>query len=814
MKSRTRFIITAALLCHLLIAPTVVTSQLHSTSSDSAAPQLTPNSPSATQAEEVTMRALQQEKNGDIYTLRGQAEVRYRTYILYADEITYNSSTDEATAEGHVVLDGGPNDEHIEAARATYNVRATTGHFEHVSGTIGWRPHGTRKILTSSSPFAFTGKTVDKTGPDHYVVFDGTVTTCELNPPKWEFSAHHVIVDVGGNATLYRTSFRLGQVPILYLPVATHPVQREPRQSGFLIPSIGQSSVKGTVVGDSFFWAINRSLDLNSGIEYFSKRGWAPRGEFRARPSDASYLDFNYFAVADRGFGNPKVDQGGTNLRLDAEDTFRHNLRGVANIDYLTSYIFRLAFNEVFTQAVNSEVKSQAFVSNTTNGFSFDGSVRRYQNFESTANGDVVTILHAPSFESLTVDRSLLHTPLYWSYDADVGALSRSEPSFRTGNLVARIDLSPRISLPLHWGGWSIRPEVGLRETYYSEQQIPAGVGVSVKDPTSRQTAEGSIEVRPPALDRVFDKEWLGRKWKHVIEPRAVYRYVTGVNNFADILRFDDRDILSDTNEVEYALVNRLFAKRTSGTPEDCGPAGIRSTLGTPSWKNRVPWERDARPQQAPCEAGPTVREIVTWEVGQKYFLNTSFGGALVPGTRNVFTTTADLTGIAFLTDPRHLSPIVSRLKVQTSARSDAEWDLDYDIKKGMINSSMALMNYHFGQVTLGAGDAYLRTPGEPSSATSPFVIPRFNQFRLLLGYGGLNKRGFSGAANIGFDANLGFLQYASVQTTYNWDCCGVSIEYRRFALGSVRNENQFRFTFALANVGAFGNLRRQERLF
>ena len=75
-------------------------------------------------------------------------------------------------------------------------------------------------------------------------------------------------------------------------------------------------------------------------------------------------------------------------------------------------------------------------------------------------------------------------------------------------------------------------------------------------------------------------------------------------------------------------------------------------------------------------------------------------------------------------------------------------------------------------------------------------------------------KRALPAAANIGFDAHLNFLQYASVQTAYNWDCCGINIEYRRFALGSVRNENQFRFTFALANLGAFGNLRRQERFF
>jgi LPS-assembly protein len=67
---------------------------------------------------------------------------------------------------------------------------------------------------------------------------------------------------------------------------------------------------------------------------------------------------------------------------------------------------------------------------------------------------------------------------------------------------------------------------------------------------------------------------------------------------------------------------------------------------------------------------------------------------------------------------------------------------------------------------------------------------------------------------NLGFDVDLSQVQYESTQLSYNWDCCGVNLEYRRFALANVRNENQFRFTFALANVGAFGNLRRSERLY
>jgi LPS-assembly protein len=60
----------------------------------------------------------------------------------------------------------------------------------------------------------------------------------------------------------------------------------------------------------------------------------------------------------------------------------------------------------------------------------------------------------------------------------------------------------------------------------------------------------------------------------------------------------------------------------------------------------------------------------------------------MIPGQRNMFTTTADLTGIAFVTQPRHLSPLISRLRVETSARTDAEWDLDYDFQEKGISAS------------------------------------------------------------------------------------------------------------------------------
>jgi LPS-assembly protein len=38
-------------------------------------------------------------------------------------------------------------------------------------------------------------------------------------------------------------------------------------------------------------------------------------------------------------------------------------------------------------------------------------------------------------------------------------------------------------------------------------------------------------------------------------------------------------------------------------------------------------------------------------------------------------------------------------------------------------------------------------------------------------------------------------------------------VQYRRFGF-ATRNENQFRVAFAIANIGSFGTLKKQERLF
>ena len=535
-------------------------------------------------------------------------------------------------------------------------------------------------------------------------------------------------MDVDGTAKIYNSDFQLMGMPVFYFPFVSFPVQKE-RQSGLLIPTFGTSSTKGYIAGESFYWAFNRSMDAIVGAEYYSKRGWFERGEFRARPSDSSYLFFNYQGMVDRGIGNPRENQGGEDARFIAERPFG-DFRGVANIDYLSSFVFRIAFTDVYTQAIDSEVRSQIFLSNTTNGFHFNALAERYQNFEvcnpntevnatcsTITQTQLVRILHTPSFFVSGEERRLGNTPLYWSFESAAEGLQRREAPQGAQDLV--------FAPPPWWAGSIWRPrwrcpcngrDGRSSRTYFAGYVLHAGVrsrigsgyGRAADQTINRKSLEASVELRPPALSRVFDHPWLGRKWKHVIEPRMKYDYVTGIDNFANILRFDATDVLTNTNEVEYSLVNRLYAKHLDPNVKDCDVPGMSTlTIGGVPQVGTVPWELPPTPDAQRCASGP--REILSWEIGQKYFFDPTFGNALQGGQRNVFTTTADFTGIAFLDEQRRFAPIISRLRIETSPRTNTEWDLDYDLEAGQINSSLALVNYHYGPFTMGGGDAFLR---------------------------------------------------------------------------------------------------------
>jgi LPS-assembly protein len=811
------------MLCHLKLWPQTLTKQFPSASRPSSLPDA-PDYPIAevvavpSPGVPVRLESKQQEKHGNVYTLSGEVRIDYKDYTLTADKISYDDETKDAEADGHVRLQGGRNNELILADHGKLNFELETGRFENVTGSIGRQPQPSaskrKPVYTTGNPFLFTGRFLIKEGPERYRLIRGTMTSCLLPDPDWQIHSSLIRVNYG-EARANNSYFTLLRVPILYLPIVTHPVDTTSRSSGLLIPLVSNSSTKGFVVGDSAYWVINRSADATFGTQYFSKRGWSPRGELRYRGRGEDFAVAHFVALFDRGLAPTYINQGGQDIVFSGRRDFDldEHTRAVATGEYLSSYVYREAFEESFALAVASQVTSSAFVTHNNAGRSTSIRFDRYQNFQgitqvgNTYQTPQIRILHVPSLDFDTVDSSLQGTPLRWSVDGSASGLSRSEPGYKTGE-VGRFDLYPHLALPLHLEGWTFRPEVGARETFYTQSQISSSTTPLLGNASvNRSDLEARFELRPPALVRDFKapalERLLGSDVRHTIEPEAQYRYVAGVNNFSSIPRFDAMDIVSDTNEVEYSLTQRLFLKHLHPKPCTSGvlPPPANGVIYVPA---------------AYTECGGDTNEWITWKLAAKHFFDPAFGGAATPFRRNVLASTLDFTGVSFLNGPRNYSPLISRLKVRTSQHMDFEWDADYDFKTKRLDASNVFTNYRrdnfFGSVAYSS----LQALNPTFSAALGSQVTKYDLLRLLFGYGDPARRGFSADVNAGYDFVQNALQYGGIQVAYNWDCCGLTVGFRRLAL-AVRNENECcSVTFTLAGVGSAGSqyFKRAERIF
>jgi LPS-assembly protein len=102
---------------------------------------------------------------------------------------------------------------------------------------------------------------------------------------------------------------------------------------------------------------------------------------------------------------------------------------------------------------------------------------------------------------------------------------------------------------------------------------------------------------------------------------------------------------------------------------------------------------------------------------------------------------------------------------------------------------------------------------GETSISTNPLLVPQANQLVIGGSYGNSNRKGWNAAGSIDYDLLLHRRLFDMVTASYNTDCCGFAFQLRRFNLG-IRNENQYLISFAIANIGTFGNLQKQARGF
>ena len=813
MHPRHFVFITLILLCHLQLAGQMLTNPLppQDTASQqkkgdvSTADSELPNDPGQeaipvakpepTSEGGVPLRyeADEQKWANETGTLSGNVVIHYRDYVIRADKIVYHRATSELEAEGHLLVTGGPDDAYISASRGDMRLNMHTARFYDVNGSMGVRRAGHRAVYTTANPFLFSGRVLLQMGEGSYKVIDGTMTNCRLPKPDWQLIAHSISVDQN-TAVARNTWFKLMGMPVFYIPYLRHPVDETGRQSGFMIPVVSNSTIRGLTVGEQFYIVLNRSMDLTLGTEYYSKRGWAPNGDFRFKGAGLNHFSARWNALIDRGVrvqpSNQFVNQGGTDVFAVGRYDLTPHTRAAADVEYLSSYVYKLVFNDNYQQAVSSEVHSTMSMTHVHDGYLPSAYLERLQNFASSNEGDEVRILHLPSLRFDVLDEPLHTSPFYWRMGSSVSYLGRSEFGFHVRNM-GRFDLYPHLSLPVVRDGWSVVPELGLRETFYTGSQIPDLAGVNggtptvSHDPVNRSELEARVDVRPPAIERDFT---IGsHRVRHVIEPEVMYRFVGGIGEkVRKVPLFDPADIATDTNEVGYMLTQRVYTRSHSS-----GPCAADTAEDGPK-----------------CSS---TREWATWQIAQKYFLDPTFGGAIIPNRRNVFETTLDLTGIAFLTDARNLSPLISRLRFEAVRNLRLEWDMDYDPKGGRLDADNLFAGYSYGKTTVGVGHSLLNAVDERKGTAS---LIQSQQLQPFIEYGRPNAGGFNVAANGGYDFVNRALQYAGVQAVYNWNCCGLSLGYRRYQLGAVRDETQYLYSFTLANFGSVGDIRRSNTVF
>jgi LPS-assembly protein len=625
------------------------------------------------------------------------------------------------------------------------------------------------------------------------VLHHAWLTVCAPDRPKWKFYAAEARLHVDRKVVLVDANFRLFSIPLIYLPYATAPASARNRQSGFLIPTVGNSSIKGFELGDSYYWAPNDWSDLTAGAELLSLRGWQQNVAFRARPSDDISLSASYFGVVDR------EGQGGHKLNVALNAQLAHGWHVVADVNTLSSLTFQLVFAPTFGEAVVSEVPTSVFVTNNFGGFSFNVAANDYRDFLTVPDSATlepqssVDLRSAPEARFSSVDRAPWRRwPIYFGFDALGGAASRSEsctpssgtvgcadfPSYSTPAMVQREMASPSVTVPLRWGPWlGVTTSYDVRVTRYGSQDVD---DVLLGRTLVETAGELTVNLRPPTFERVFTTG--NTKWKHTIEPDVTYRYVNGIDNFQNIIRFDEDDTITDTNEVDYSLTQRLYRRVGDGPADD----------------------------------------FITWRLEEKYYFDPTFGGALVPGARNVFSALDSITPFAFADTPRRYSPVVSDIVVSPGGPFDAELRTDYDPQQGRFTTTGLLVKAHPYKL-LTATLAEFAIHNDPISciegttdtpSTCTYLQPPENQLRMLVGYGDLNRRGWNASLGYSYDFRQNSAQDELAQVSYNGSCCGLAFEYARLALGEVRTENQFRIALVIANIGTFGNLRRQEKIY
>lgn len=749
-------------------------------------------------------QTVEGEEGKRILVYTGNVDVRYGVYRLQADKVTLYESEDKMVAEGSVVFDHGA-DQRITGARAVWNLKTKLGTFEDSTGFTNQTNDGT--------VIYFTAERVERTATDEIVVTKGKFTACEEAVPKWSFTADEAKIKINNKVKLKNAKFRVKDVPIVPLPYATIPIKQRDRQSGFLTPTFGFSGSKGVRLSGAYFQTLGRSADLTIRGDLYTQRGIGYGVDFRTRANSRSFFDFGFYGVKDRIFGSSESretpDQGGTMVYAEGVHYFPNGFTAAADVRLVSNLAFRQVFLDGIQQIISPIEVSQAFVNKSWNNYELN----------LLARSQVISIpnvrVKLRNLPSVHLEKrpSMLSflRPLYFSFQASAEGVLRKEevddpvlyrrtagtdPTIMPG-LAQRLDFFPQVMLPINTKYVNITATAGGRVTYYSNSfnDMRRIVG----DNVIRKYGEFQLDVRPVALAKNFFGKNDRFKFRHVIEPFVTYRYVKGVNNFQKIIRIDELDTITDTNEIEFGVTNRVFTRRYTEAVTD---EAQNLLLQTDASTNK------------PLSVQPY--EIFNLTVRGKYFFDKTFGGALIPGRRNQIEPVTALSFYTFGGVPRRFSPLSIDATYRPQRTVFVSTRMDLGVQGEGIRAISSTVGYDTSLVKFFQTFYYTRAV-DLIPSLQIYADRQGREAGTLRGaqwspslFVGNRAKGPYGGASLFFDfqnrraSDLSPLISSLYTAGYAYDCCSLAVQFYTFNVG-VRNENRLVFSFRLNGIGTVG---------
>ena len=483
---------------------------------------------------------LAESSDGNHYVLQGGARVQQLDQVIRADRFDYLRDSTKWVADGNI----------------RYQDRSMLLSADHGEGTTTpsvSTMDGVRYQLLDSRGNG-VAKRAMLPDDDHANLTGASYTTCDIGDPQWEFRAREMHLDrANGIGRAKDVTFRVGNVPILWLPFARFPLD-DRRVSGFLYPEIGYSQRRGFEIAMPYYLNLAPNYDATLTPRLLTERGLMLGGEFRYLTNRSTgKLEFTYL---------PNDDQTGRDRSLvhfDNRTSLGANWGLVADINNASDKYYFEDFGRGLNQSAISLLGSRLYLEGRGRWWNASFGGDRYQITDPNIpnSGEPYQRLPRATFEG--------EHPLLAGFS---GGIKSEFVAFSHSDAVEakRGDFYPYLALPLQAAGWFLRPELGYRYTRY---EIDRAINPSPHRGTPIFSVDGGL---------IFERDAsiFGNGFIQTLEPRAYYLRVPYRNqddlplfdtysvplSYGQLFRpnqFVGADRQSDANNLTLALTTRLI---------------------------------------------------------------------------------------------------------------------------------------------------------------------------------------------------------------------------------------------------------------